>query len=196
MPGERSASDIQRHPPGRSPKTASLGAGAALTGLCLLTFVVLLIYGTQPQNPRDLLDRLTLLVDSEAYGANLRSGESLHIRAARARAARADSTAEALEWEAARAYARASASASGPGEELAANDGLADALLVLGHDYFARGRRGLFGLGRGRDDLRVAEDIAACFVALSPTRRRKELNAFLQQLEEELERPVAGRCPA
>jgi hypothetical protein len=195
MPGESEAPDNKQRPAGRSPKAASLRAGAAVAGLCLSTVAVLLVYGTQPQSPRDFLDRLTLLVDSEAYGANLRSGESLHLRAARARAARADSTAEALEWEAARAYARAAASASGPAEELSANDGLAGALLVLGHDYLARARGGLFGLGRDRDELSVAEDIAACFVALSPTRRRNELNAFLQQLEEELERPVAGRCP-
>jgi len=170
-------------------------AGAALAGLCLSTLAVLLVYATQPQSPRDVLDRLTLLVDAEAYGANLRIGESLHSQAARARAARTDGRAEALEWEAARAYARAAASASGPAEELAGNDGLADALLVLGHEYLQRGRGGPFGLGRDRAELRVAEDIAACFVALSPTRRRKELNAFVEQMEEELERTVQGRCP-
>ncbi len=195
MPGQSAAPHNEQRPPAGSPKTASLGGGAAMAGLCLLTVTVLLAYGTQPQNPRDFLDRLTLLVDSEVYGANLRRGESLHLRAARARAARADSAAEALEWEAARSYARAAASAAESSEELAANDGLADALLVLGHEYLARGRGGLFGMGRDRDELRVAEDIAACFVALSPTRRRKELNEFLQRLEEELERSVAGRCP-
>jgi hypothetical protein len=195
MPGENVVSDNERRPVGRLAAAASLRAGAALAGLCLSTVTVVLLYGTQPQSPRDFLDRLTLLLDPAAYGANLRSGESLHLRAARARAARAGSTAEALEWAAARAYARAAASAGESSEELEANDGLADALLILGHDYFARGRGGLFRLGRDRDELRVAEDIAACFIALSPTRRRKELDAFVQQLEEDLERPVAGRCP-
>ncbi|MGD8699876.1 MAG: hypothetical protein PVJ43_11330 [Gemmatimonadales bacterium] len=176
-------------------KAASLRAGVALAGLCFLTLLVLFAYATQPQSPRDFLDRLTLLVNREAYGASLRTGESLHRQATRARAARADSLAEVLEWEAARAYARAAASAGESSRELAANDGLADALLILGDDYLARGQGRLFGLGRDRDDLRVAEDIGACFVGLAPTRRRKELDAFLERLEEELERPLAGRCP-
>jgi hypothetical protein len=195
MHGDSVTSDKKRRPVGRLAEAANLRAGAALSGLCFLTVMVLLVYATQPQSPRDFLDRLTLLVDSEAYGPNVRSGESLHSRAVRARAVRADSMAEALEWEAVRAYGRAAASAPGPAEELAANDGLADALLILGREYLVRGRGGPFGLGRDRAELRVAEDIATCFVALSPTRRRKELDAFVQQLEEELERTVAGRCP-
>ncbi len=196
MPGESGAPDNEQRLADRYSRAAGVRTVAALAGLCLSTLAVLLVYSTQPQSPIDLMDRLTLLVDAEAYGANLRSGESLHSQAARARAVRADSTAEALEWESARAYARAAASASSPAEELAANDGLADALLVLGHEHLQRGRGGPFGLGRDRAELRMAEDIAACFVALSPTRRRKELNAFLEQMEEELERTVQGRCPA
>lgn len=160
-----------------------------------MTLAVVLVYVTQPQSPRDLADRLHLMLDSEAYGANLRRGESLHLSAVRARAAGADSVAGALEWAAAGAFATAAAAAAGPREELAANDGLADVLLVLGHDYLARGRGGPFGWGQDRDALAMAENIAACAVALSPTRRRKELDVFVQQLEEELERPVAGRCP-
>lgn len=195
MYGESVASESERRTASRYIDAASLRAGVALVGLCFLTLLVLFAYATQPQSPGDLLDRLTLLVDPEAYGASLRRGESLHRQAARARAARADSVAEVLEWEAARAYVRAAASAGESSRELAANDGLADALLVLGDDYLARGRGRLFGLGRDRDDLRVAEDIGACFVGLAPTRRRKELDAFLERLEAELERPLAGRCP-
>ena len=195
MAGRSVEPDNERRSTDRRARAASVRTGAAVAGLCLSTLAVLLVYATQPQSPREFLDRLTLLVDAEAYGANLRIGESLHSQAARARAARTDGWAEALEWEAARAYARAAASASSPGEELAANDGLADALLVLGHEYLQRGRGGLFGLGRDRAELRVAEDVAACIVALSPTRRRKELNAFLEQMEEELGRAVQGRCP-
>lgn len=187
--------------PGSGRGSARPAAGARLrdvavtASLPLVTLAVVLVYVTQPQSPRDLADRLALMLDPEAYAANLRKGESLHLRAVRALTAGADSTAETLEWGAARAFATAAAAAAGPGEELAANDRLADVLLALGHDYLARGRGGLFGWGQDRDVLATAEGIAACAVTLSPTRRRRELDAFVQQLEEELERPIAGRCP-
>ncbi|MGD8866866.1 MAG: hypothetical protein PVI01_04535 [Gemmatimonadales bacterium] len=193
--GESSTPDGGRRPSGRSATASRLRDVAVTASLALVTLAVVLVYVTQPQSPTDLADRLVLMLDSEAYGANLRRGESLHLRAARARGAGVDSTAEASEWGAARAFAAAAAAAAGPSEELAANDGLADVLLVLGHDYLARGRGGLFGWGQDRDVLAMAESVAACAVTLSPTRRRRELDAFVQQLEEELERPIAGRCP-
>jgi hypothetical protein len=161
----------------------------------LLTVAVALTYVTEPQTPRDFLDRLALLVDARAYGPNLRGGRLARSRAARARSAGSDSVAEGLEWEAARAYTRAAVSAPGSREELAANDGLADVYLALGHSYLARGRGGLLGMGRDEEELAVAESIGACVVGLAPARRRGELNAFLEELEGELERPVSGRCP-
>lgn len=196
MSGDSVAAANEGRRPWRSAPVARLRAVVITASLPLATLMVVLMYITQPQSPRDFVDQITLLLDSDAYGANLRSAESLHLRAGRARAARADSVAEALEWAAVRAFAVAAAAAAGPREELAANDGLAAGLLILGHDYLGRGRGGLMGLGRDREELRVAEDIAACAVALSPTRRRRELDAFVLQLEEELERPIAGRCPA
>lgn len=196
MTAESVTAADERRLSGRSAVAARLRAVAVTASLPLATVAVVLIYFTQPQSPRDLVDRITLLLDSDAYGANLRSAESLHLRASRARAARADSVAEALEWEAIRAFAIAASAAAGPGEELVANDGLAMGLLILGHEYLRRGRGGLMGLGRDREELRMAEDVAACAVVLSPTRRRRELDVFVEQLEEELERPIAGRCPA
>lgn len=168
---------------------------AAVAGVIVGTVVVGLIYAVEPQSPRNFLDRLILLVDADAYGANRRGGELLRLHAERARSAGADSLALAIEWAAARAYARAAASAADPRQELSANDGLADVYLHLGHVYLARGRGGPLGLGRDAGELSVAENIAACVVSLAPTRRRGELNAYLEQLEEVLKRPAAGRCP-
>jgi hypothetical protein len=134
-------------------------------------------------------------VDDGAYGPNLRCGERLFGRAARAEAVGLDSIAEGLVWEAARAFEKAAASAAGPREELAANDRLADALLDLGVRHLARGQGGRFGIGRETEELEAAEDIAACVVSVAPTQRRAAVNAFLVELEEELERPAKGRCP-
>jgi hypothetical protein len=175
--------------------TGALRGQIAPLGAALLTLAVVLTYVVEPQTPRDFLDRLALLVDGDAYGPNLRGGELARSRAARARSAGSDSVAEGFEWEAARAYTRAAGSAPGSREELAANDGLADVYLALGHSYLARGRGGLLGVGRDEEELAVAESIGACAVGLAPTRRRGQLNAFLEELEEELERPVSGRCP-
>jgi hypothetical protein len=183
---------------GRAKSAAATGAvrrQIAPLVAALLTLAVVLTYVTEPQTPRDFLDRLALLVDGDAYGPNLRAAELARSRAARARNAGSDSVADGLEWEAARAYARAAASAPGSREELAANDGLADVYLALGHGYLARGRGGLLGVGRDEEELAVAERIGACAIGLAPTRRRGELNAFLEELEEELERPISGRCP-
>jgi len=106
-----------------------------------------------------------------------------------------DSIAESLLWGAAGAFERAAASAAGPREELEANDRLADAYLGLAVRHLARGRGGRFGVGRETEELRAAEDIAACVVGVAPTQRRAAVNAFIVELEEELERTAEGKCP-
>jgi len=88
---------------------------AAGVGLTLLTVLVAAAYVLEPQSPRDFTDRLTLAVDGDAYGPNLRSGSRLYARATRARAAGADSLADAYLWRVVTAYTRASQAAPGPG---------------------------------------------------------------------------------
>ena len=171
------------------------GEVLAALALWVLTLTVGLAYALEPQSPADFFDRLTLAIDKAAYGPNLRSGERLFGRAARAEAVGLDSIAERLLWGAAGAFERAAASATGPREELAANDRLTDTYLDLGVRYLARGRGGRFGIGRETEELRAAEDIAACVVGVAPTQRRAAVNAFLVELEEELERTAEGRCP-
>jgi hypothetical protein len=183
--------EVQRQGRARGAWRDAVAVGA----LAVLTLAVALAYALEPQGPRDLGDRVALWVNDEAYGANLRSGELLVGQADRARAAGADSLAEALERRAVRAFGRAAEAAAGPRDELVANDALADVYLSLGRSYLARGRGGRFGIGRDPEKLGMAEDIAACAVGLNPTQRRAELDVFLQALEEELERPLSGRCP-
>ncbi|KPK78697.1 MAG: hypothetical protein AMS25_14470 [Gemmatimonas sp. SM23_52] len=168
---------------------------AAIAALGILTVAVAATYAVEPQSPRDLLDRLTLLVEREAYGPLLRHAERTRLRAERAEVAGEDSLAAALRWEAARTFERAGAVAPGPGEEMAANDQVADAYLALGWRYLERGRGGRFGIGRRHEALEAAERMAACVVGVAPTRRRSEINAFVQALEDVLERPLSGRCP-
>jgi hypothetical protein len=168
---------------------------AAIAALGILTVVVAASYAVEPQSPRDLLDRLTLLVDREAYGPLLRQAERARLRAERAEAAGEDSLAATLRWEAARTFERASAVAPGPREEMAANDRVADAYLALGWRYLERGRGGRFGIGRRREALEAAERTAACVVGVAPTQRRSEINAFVQVLEDVLDRPLSGSCP-
>jgi len=167
----------------------------AAMGLLLVTLTVGLTYAFEPQSPADALDRLVLSIDESAHSPNLRIGERLFGRAARAEAVGLDSIAESFVWEAAGAFERAATGAGGPREELAANDRLADAYLDLGVRHLARGRGGRFGIGREAEDLRAAEDIAACVVGVAPTQRRAAVNGFLVELEEELERAADGRCP-
>lgn len=169
-----------------------LGAGV---GLALFTVLVAAAYVMEPQSPRDFADRLTLAVGGDAYGPNLRSGSRLYARAVRARAAGADSLADAYLWRAAAVYTRASEAAPGPRETMVANDGLSAAYLDLGWRYLERGRGGVFGLGRQPEALAAAERVASCLAGVAPTRRRAQINTFLVELEETLERPVSGRCP-
>ncbi len=169
--------------------------GVAVLGLLIATAAMVLAYATGAQSPGDFLDRLRLLAGAEAYRPNLRVGERLQARASRARATGRDSQAEVLEWEAAKAFIRAAAAAPGPREEMIANDGAVARYLELGWGYLARGRGRRFGLGRSADALRAAENVAACVVGVAPTRRRAEINAFIEELEEVLERALAGRCP-
>ena len=171
------------------------GEVLAALALLVLTLTVGLTYAFEPQSAADFFDRITLAIDPGAYGPSLRSGERLVGRAARAEAAGLDSIAESLVWRAAGAFERAAASAAGPREELAGNDRLVDAYLDLGVRHLARGRGGRFGIGRETEELRAAEDIAACVVGVAPTQRRAAVNAFLVELEEELQRPAEGRCP-
>jgi hypothetical protein len=167
----------------------------AVVGLSLVTLIVCWAYAFEPQSPADALDRVTLSMDEGAYGPNLRVGERYFARAARAESVGADSIAESLIWKAAEAFERAAASAAGPRAELAANNRLADVYLDLGVRHLARGRGGRFGIGRETEELRAAENIAACVVGVAPTQRRAAVNAFLVELEEELERAAEGRCP-
>jgi len=167
----------------------------AVVGLLALTMMVGLAYALEAQGPGDFFDRVALVIDDGAYGPNLQHGERLFSRGSRARALGADSVAEGLAWQAARAFERAAAGAAGPREELAANDRLADVYLDLGVRHLDRGRGGRFGIGREVEELRAAEDIAACVAGVAPTQRRAAVNAFLVELEAELERPLAGRCP-
>ncbi len=174
------------------------GAGGRLwaaLALLALTVTVGLVYAIEPQSPADFRDRLTLAFDDDAYGPNLRSGERMLAGAARADALGMDSVAESLLWTAAGNFEKAAANAGGPRDELAANDRLADAYLDLGMRHLARGRGGRFGIGGEAEELRAAEDIGSCVVGVAPTRRRAAVNAFLVELEEELERPLEGRCP-
>lgn len=168
---------------------------AAVAGLLVLSLAVAAAYVMEPQSPRDFGDRLALVLDGEAFGPNLRDAERLYARAGRALEIGADSLAEYLLRRSQRAYARASAGAPGPREEMAANDGLADTYLELGWRHLARGRGGRFGLGRRPESLEAAERVAACVVGIAPTRRRVEINEYVEELEAVLERPPAGRCP-
>lgn len=168
---------------------------AAVAGLLALTLVAGLAYVVEPQSPRDFGDRLVLALDREAYGPNMRRGARLYERAARALEIGADSLGEHLLRRSTRAYARASAGAPGPREQMAANDGLADSYLELGWRHLARGRGWRFGLGRRPESLAAAERMAACVVGIAPTRRRAEINEYVEELEAVLERPLAGRCP-
>jgi hypothetical protein len=167
----------------------------AVGGLVLLSLAVAAAYVVEPQSPKDFADHLTLAVDGGAFGPNLREGERLYARAGRALEAGADSVAEHLLRRSLRAYGRASAGAPGPREELAANDGLADTYLELGWRQLARGRGGRFGLGRRPESLESAERGAMCVVGIAPTRRRAQINEYVEELEAVLERPIAGRCP-
>lgn len=167
----------------------------AAAGLLVATALVVLAYATGPQSLGDFSDRIQLAVGEGGYGPNLRVGDRLRARASRARLAGWDSLADALEWRAARVFSRAAAAVSGPREELAANDRLADSYLQLGWSYLAAGRGRRFGFGRQSDALRSAEDIAACVVGVAPTRRRAEINTFVEDLERTLDRAIAGRCP-
>ncbi|UCC82461.1 MAG: hypothetical protein JSW46_15995 [Gemmatimonadota bacterium] len=168
---------------------------AAVVGLVVLSLAVATAYVVEPQSPRDFVDRLVLVVEAQAFGPNLRHGERLYARAGRALEIGADSLADDLLRRSQRAYGRASASAPGPREELAANDGLADTYLELGWRYLARGRGGRFGLGRRPESLDSAERVGTCVVGIAPTRRRAQINEYIEELEAVLERPIAGRCP-
>lgn len=163
-------------------------------GLALLTLSVAAIYVIQPQTPRELYDRAVLAVAPDSYGPNLRAGERLLERAGRARTAGADSVAESLEWRAIKALERAAERASEPRAAMAANDRLADTYLAIGERYLRRGRGRAFGLGRRPEALAVAERVAGCVVGIAPTRRRAEIDAFVKQLEEALDRPPAAEC--
>ncbi len=168
---------------------------AAIVGLLIATAVVVLAYAIGPQSPADFNDRILLAVDKGLYGPGFRVGDRLQVRASRARLVGRDSLADALEWSAARAFFGAAEAAPGPREEMSANDRMADSYLQLGWSYLAEGRGRRFGLGRRSDALRAAEDIGACVVSVAPTRRRVEINTFVEDLEKALGRPMAGRCP-
>ncbi len=171
------------------------GVVAGAGGLVLLSLVVAAAYVTEPQSPRDFVDGLRLAVDDGAYGPNRRVGERLYGRAGRAREVGADSLADHLLRRSVRAYARASQAAPDPQAALAANDGLAEAYLERGWREVRRGRGGRFGLGRDAEALAVAERIAICVAGIAPTRRRSQINAYIVELEDVLDRPIAGRCP-
>lgn len=167
----------------------------ALAVLASLTAGVCVVFVTQPQSPRDLLDRTMLsLVPEQGYGASMRTGERLLQRALRLEAAGVDSIPEALEWEAADAFRHASEVARGPRAGMAANDRLAETYLGLGWRYLERGRGGVFGFGRRDDQLEAAERLGACVVGIAPTRKRAEINAFVQELESALDRSVERGC--
>ncbi|MGD2218218.1 MAG: hypothetical protein PVJ64_15780 [Gemmatimonadales bacterium] len=171
------------------------GNVAAVAGLLILSLAVAAAYVVEPQSPRHFGDRLVLAVDGDAFGPNLREGARLYARAGRALEIGADSLAEHLLRRSLRGYGRASAAARGPREEMAANDGLADAYLELGWRHLARGRGGRFGLGRRRESLESAERVGTCVVGIAPTRRRVQINEYVEELETVLDRPIAGRCP-
>lgn len=189
-----SESSRQVGPPGLRRRDLWLNV-AAIIGLVLATAVVVVAYAVGPQSPADFGDRLRLLVVERQYGPSFRVGDRLQVRAARARLVGRDSLADALEWGAARAFSRAAEAGPEPREEMSANDRMADSYLQLGWSYLAEGRGRRFGLGRRTDALRAAEDIGACLVGVAPTRRRVEINTFVEELEKALGRPMAGRCP-
>ncbi|UCF19575.1 MAG: hypothetical protein JSU87_16920 [Gemmatimonadota bacterium] len=169
-------------------------AGAAVS-LATLTLVVAAAYVSQPQDPQDFVDRLVLMGNDVAYGANLRVGRRWLDRAARADLIGADSLAEVYGWRSARNLSRASGAAAGPEASLTANDLLADAYLRLGWRYLERGRGRVFGLGRSAETLEAAERVGACVAGIAPTRRRAAINAFVSELEGVLDRAPAVRCP-
>lgn len=163
--------------------------------LGLTTLLVLATYATRPQRPRDLVDRVIVAVDADAYGSNMRLGEGMWRRASMAEVAGVDSLAEDLAWSSARAFDRAAAGAIEPRLRISANDRAADAYLWLGWEYLERGRGRALGLGREPRALEAAERVASCVARLAPTGRRERINAFLVTLEEILDRPPEGRCP-
>jgi hypothetical protein len=176
------------------PNSQTIRNGLSVAGLACLTLLVGLVYAVEPRSPRDLADRIALWLDANAHRPNLRAGERFMAAALRAETAGADSLADRLELSAAGAFRRASASAPGPREEMLANDRVADAYLALGRRHLERGRGNRFGLGRHAGELGMAEGAAACLVALAPTRRRGQINAFVEELEAVLERPLARGC--
>ena len=168
----------------------------AVTGLSFLTLLVVFIYVTRPQRPRELIDQVLLTLNDDAYGPSLRLGEGLVRRASRADAAGADSMADALLWRAGRSFARAANGArDDPRRRMRANDRAADVYLQLGWKYLEEGRGGAFGFGRRPATLAAAERAASCVVGLAPTRRRAQINALIAELEDILDRPTAGVCP-
>lgn len=165
-------------------------------GLSFLTLLVALAYVTRPQGPRDLVDHVLVALDDGAYAPRLRLGEGLVRRASRAEAAGADSLADALRWRAGRSFARAANGAQGePRRRMLANDRAADVYLQLGWKYLEQGRGRAFGLGRRPTTLAAAERVASCVVGIAPTRRRAQINAFISELEDVLDRPITGGCP-
>lgn len=167
----------------------------ALLLLAGLTAGVFVVFVTQPQSAQELLDRALLgLLPEQGYSASMRTGERLLERALRLEGAGVDSVAEALEWEASDAFRRASMVARGPRAQMAANDRLAETYLGLGWRYLERGRGRAFGLGRREEDLSAAERVAACVVGIAPTRKRGEINAFIEELEEVLDRSMEREC--
>lgn len=181
--------------PTRSTGRARWVNAAAVTGLLFLTLLVGLVYVTRPQTPRELLDHVILALDDDAYGPSLRLAEGMLRRASRAEAARADSLADALLWRAGRSFAHAGHGAKDPRRRMLANDRAADVYLQLGWKYLEQGQGGAFGFGRQPTTLAAAERAASCVVGIAPTRRRAQINAFISQLEDVLDRPIAGVCP-
>ncbi len=167
----------------------------AVAGLIGLTAAVAVVYAVEPLGPRDMLDRVALMLDEAAYGPNLRVGERRLKAALRAEDAGQEVRADSLQVAAAQAFVRAAEAAPDPRQEMLANDRAADAYLLLGRRHLARGRGNRFGLGVHAGALGVAERAAACMVGLAPTRRRGQINAFLVELEAALERPLEASCP-
>jgi hypothetical protein len=167
-------------------------AGATLF---VATSIVALAYVHQAQSARDLIDQTLLVVAPRNYGANVRMAERYLARAEVEERTGVDEDAERLFWAAAHGFARAAGEAPGPRQAVAANDRAARLYLALGRDHLARGRGRVFGLGRRPEALALAERAAACVVGLAPTGLRREIDAFVSEVEEVLDRRVAASCP-
>ncbi len=162
--------------------------------LALETGLALVIYAVEPPSVGALVDAAVRTLDRDAYGPTVREAERRLRSADRAASSGLEERADALRWEAARLFALAGEGATDPSRTLDANDRAVATYLELGREALARGRGRFLGLGGDSDALGRAERAGACAAPIAPTRLRPQVNAYLEDLEDVLDRAPSGRC--